>query len=157
MSGQVRVAVIGTGFIGRDHAAAYRAEASAELVGVADSSNERVMDAARAFGVRGFDDYREMLESVRPDAVSICVPTALHLQVVRDVAAAGAAILLEKPMGSSVEECDDIGRECAPTGVSLMLGFTHRFHRELMTTKALIAEGRLGQVMLAHDFFSFGE
>src|SRR2546422_3207534 len=154
---RIRAAVIGAGFIGADHAAAYVADPAAEVVAIADTNSQRAAEVATSYGVRSFADYREMLVSLRPDAVSICVPSALHLSVARDVAAAGAHVLLEKPMGASVAECDEIGRACRAAGVLLMLGFTHRFHHELITAKALIAEGRLGEVMLGHDFFSFGE
>ena len=82
-----------------------------------------------------------MLDAEHPDAVSVCVPTALHLPVTQDVAAAGAHVLLEKPMAASVADCDAIAAACERAGVTLMVGFTHRFHRELIEAKRLIGEG----------------
>src|SRR5439155_13108516 len=81
---RIRAAVIGAGFIGADHAAAYVADPAAEVVAIADTNSQRAAEVASSYGVRSFADYREMLVSLRPDAVSICVPTALHLSVARD-------------------------------------------------------------------------
>ena len=157
MADLVRAAIIGAGFIGMDHAAAYQADPGAELVAIVDANAKRAAEAGAMLGVPGLPDYREMLKSVKPDAVSICVPTALHLPVARDAAAAGAHILLEKPMGATVADCDEIARAARSANVRLMLGYTHRFHRELIHAKELISNGRLGQLLLASDMFSFGE
>jgi predicted dehydrogenase len=154
---RLRVGVIGAGFIGVDHAAAYARRDDVALVGVADLDGTRAADTAGRHGAAAFGDHHELLATARPDAVSICVPTALHRAVVEDAAAAGAHILLEKPMAPTVADCDVIADSARRAGVTLMLGFTHRFHRELILARRLIEEGRLGQPMLATDLFSFGE
>ncbi len=154
---KLRVAVIGAGFIGRDHLAAYGHRPDVELVGVADSNVVIAAAAAGDVGARPYADHRALLEAEHPDAVSICVPTALHLPVTEDVAAAGAHVLLEKPMAASVADCDAIAVACERAGVVLMLGMTHRFHRELIEARRLIGEGAIGPPSLAQDFFSFGE
>jgi predicted dehydrogenase len=81
----------------------------------------------------------------------------MHLSAVREAAAAGLHILLEKPMATSVAECDEIVELVEAAGVTLMLGFTHRFHDELIRARELIGAGRLGSIGLVHDHFSFGE
>jgi predicted dehydrogenase len=154
---KLRVAVIGAGFIGRDHLAAYRQQPDVEVVGIADANAETASAAAAEAGTRPYTDHRVMLAAEHPNAVSICVPTALHLPVTEDAAAAAAHVLLEKPMAPSVEDCDAIAAACARAGVTLMVGFTHRFHRELLEAKRLIGEGAIGPPSLAQDFFSFGE
>ena len=87
----------------------------------------------------------------------MCTPTGLHRPFVETAAAAGVHVLLEKPMATSVADCDAIERACRRAGVVLMLGFTHRFHAELLEAKRLIDAGRLGRPMLAQDMFTFGE
>jgi predicted dehydrogenase len=154
---RVRVAVIGSGFIGRDHVAAYRTRPDVELVGIVDPSTETAAAVAAEAGARAYSDHRAMFAAEHPDAVSICVPTALHLPLAEDAAAAGAHVLLEKPMAVSVAECDAISTACARAGVTLMLGLTHRFHRELIEARRLIGEGAIGPPSLAQDLFSFGE
>jgi predicted dehydrogenase len=154
---RLRVGVVGAGFIGADHAAAYARRDDVEVVGIADSDPGRARDVAVRVGSRSFGHHAALLEEVRPDAVSICVPTGLHRAVVEDVAAGGAHVLLEKPMAASVAECDAIAAAAARHGIVLMLGLTHRFHTELQRARSLIEEGRLGSPMLAQDLFSFGE
>ena len=153
----IRVAVVGAGFIGRDHLAAYATLPDAEIVGVVDVDLERARAAAEPYRAAAFGDLPTMAAEARPDAVSICVPTGLHLAAVREATAAGLHILLEKPMAVSVAECDEIAALATGARVTLMLGLTHRFHAELIRARDLIATGRLGTIGLVHDHFSFGE
>lgn len=153
----LRVGVIGAGFAGLEHAAAYARRPDVELVGIADADPERARNVATTHGAKAFPTAAELLAGARPQAVSVCVPTGLHRAVVREAAAAGVHVLLEKPMAASVAECDEIAADVAAARVVVMLGFTHRFHAELQLAKALIDEGRIGRPMLAQDVFSFGE
>jgi predicted dehydrogenase len=158
----IRVGVVGAGFIGRDHLAAYAGWPEARIVGVADVDPERARAAAEPYGASAWPDLATMAAGVRRegaplDAVSVCVPTGMHLSAVREAAAAGLHILLEKPMATSVAECDEIVELVEAAGVTLMLGFTHRFHAELIRARELIGAGRLGSIGLVHDHFSFGE
>lgn len=153
----IRVGVVGAGFIGADHLAAYSSWPDAEIVAVADADPTRAAEAADRFGAAAHPDVAALVAAGGLDAVSVCVPTGLHLPVVRVAAAAGLHVLVEKPMAASVAECDEIAALCRAAGVTLMVGFTHRFHAELVRARELIAGGRLGPIGLAHDHFSFGE
>ena len=153
----LRAAVIGTGFIGLDHAAAYAADPGAELVAVVDPDIKRANATAAVHGALAYPTVAAMVEGSTPDVVSVCVPTALHLPVVREVAAAGLHILLEKPMAATVDDCDTIAAACRESGVTLMLGLTHRFHRELIEARQLIAAGAIGRPTMVQDTFAFGE
>jgi predicted dehydrogenase len=150
-------AVVGAGFIGVEHAAAYAADPAAELIAIVDTDPARAAGTAEAHGGRPYPSVSAMLVDVRPEVVSVCVPTALHRPVVAEVAAAGGHVLLEKPMAPSVAECDAIAATCEAAGVTLMLGFTHRFHPELLEARRLIASGELGEPIFAQDVFAFGE
>ena len=153
----LRAAVVGAGFIGVDHAAAYAADPAAELVAIVDADPERAAAAAGAHGGLTYPTLPAMLAEARPEVVSVCVPTADHRPVVAAIAAAGAHVLLEKPMAPTVADCDAIAAACESAGVTLMLGFTHRFHRELIEAHRIVAGGELGEPILAHDVFAFGE
>jgi predicted dehydrogenase len=153
----LRVAVVGAGFIGADHAAAYAAQPDVELVGIVDPDPARSADLAERFGATAFTDLDALLAGARPDAASICVPTGLHRSVAERLAAAGVHLLLEKPMAPTVADCDAITAAAEEAGIVLMLGLTHRFHTELLEAQRLIADGAIGTPMLAQDAFSFGE
>jgi UDP-N-acetyl-2-amino-2-deoxyglucuronate dehydrogenase len=153
----LRVAVVGAGFIGADHAAAYAAQPDVELVGIVDPDPARSADPAGRFGAAAFTDLDGLLAVARPEAASVCVPTGLHRSVAERLAAAGVHLLLEKPMAPTVADCDAITAAAEQAGIVLMLGLTHRFHAELMEAHRLIADGAIGTPMLAQDAFSFGE
>ncbi|HEX3427544.1 MAG TPA: Gfo/Idh/MocA family oxidoreductase [Candidatus Limnocylindrales bacterium] len=153
----LRVAVVGAGFIGADHAAAYAAQPDAEIVAIVDPDSGRGGALAARHGASAVPDLEALLVSARPDAASVCVPTGLHRPVVERLAAAGVHILLEKPMAATVADCDAIAEAAEAAGIVLMLGLTHRFHEELIEARRLIASGAIGLPRLALDAFSFGE
>ena len=79
--GKVRVAVVGTGEFGRNHARVYREIQDAELVGVFDENAERARAAAAEFHTHAFASLEELRG--RADAASVAVPTAAHAEVGR--------------------------------------------------------------------------
>ena len=151
------MAVVGGGIVGLDHAAAYRAQSDVELVAIVGRDPARTRAVAERLGVAPWTDLEELVATERLDAVSVCTPTALHRPAVEAAATAGVHVLLEKPMATSVEDCDAIDRACRKAGVVLMLGFTHRFHAELLEARRRIAAGEIGPPGLAQDVFTFGE
>ena len=153
----LRIAIVGGGIVGADQAVAFAADPRAELVAFVGRDAARTAAVAARFGARPYLDIMEMLRSESVDAVSVCTPTGLHRPFVEAAAGAGAHVLLEKPMATSIADCDAMDRACRAAGVILMLGLTHRFHRELIEAARLIADGRIGTPMLAQDVFTFGE
>ena len=154
---RLRVAVVGGGIVGLDHAAAYAAQPDAELVAIVGRDAQRTNAVASGLGVAASTDLAALLAAERLDALSVCTPTALHRPAVELAAAAGVHVLLEKPMATTVADCDAIDRACRAAGVVLMLGFTHRFHPELIEARRRIAAGEIGPPGLAQDVFTFGE
>ena len=102
-----RVAVIGVGSMGKNHARVYSELPDAELVAVSDTNLSLAQAVGRQFGSAAYASYEEMLEKERPEAVSLCVPTALHRDAAVRVMEMGAHILVEKPIAATIEE----GRE----------------------------------------------
>ena len=90
--------------MGRNHARVYTELAEAELLAVSDTSKEQADNIGEKYGVKAYTNYREMLEQEQPEAVSIAVPTAMHEEVATVAMQAGAHVLIEKPIASTVEE-----------------------------------------------------
>ena len=102
---KIKVAIVGTGFMGRVHTEALRRLGNIEVVGVAGSSAERARKFAGEVSIeRATGDYRELIADPQIDAVHICTPNALHFQQSMDSLAAGKHVVCEKPLASSVEE-----------------------------------------------------
>ena len=153
---RTRVAVIGAGGIGGTHLRAYAAWPDlCEIVGVADVDLGAAQSRATAFGVPAFDDYRVMLDQVKPDAVSICTPPKLHLPVALDVAQRSIACLCEKPPARTVAETEAIVAAFDAAGILLQFAFCHRFHEPVRQVQALIAAGRLGKIVQLYNRFAF--
>src|ERR1700680_3378576 len=115
----LRVAIAGGGFVGIDHAQAYREQPDANLVAFVGRDAARTAAVAERFGARPYVDIATMLATEAVDAISVCTPTALHRSFVEAAAAAGVHVLLEKPMAASVADCDEISRACRAAGVVL--------------------------------------
>ena len=102
---KLRVAVIGGGNMGKNHVRNYFLLPDADLVGLADI-NPDTKALADEYKTEFFLDYKEMLDRVKPDAVSIVVPTPLHASIATEVMGRGISCILEKPIASNVKEAD---------------------------------------------------
>jgi predicted dehydrogenase len=141
-----RLGVIGTGWIGAIRA---RTAAANPLVGelhladIAPGVGERV---AAQTGARSWtDDYRHLLDGGAVDAVIVSTaPETSHYPIARDCLRAGMHVLLEKPMGLTLGEADELVELASAREVKLMIGYTQRFNPKFAYVKQCFQEGRLG-------------
>jgi len=131
----IRVAVVGVGTWGRNHARVYHELPQAELVAVADGDAGRAREIAACYATRAVTDYHVLLDQV--DAVSVAVPTALHHQVAGDFLKAGVATLVEKPMTRTLEEADDLVALAREKGVPFQVGHIERFNPVIRAVEEL--------------------
>src|SRR5262249_43370471 len=101
-----KVAVVGVGHFGTEHARVYSACAGVELVGLGDVDAQSGRRCADRFGVDYVSSHRELIGRV--DAVSIAVPTNLHHQLACEFMEAGVAVLVEKPIAATLEQADEM-------------------------------------------------
>jgi UDP-N-acetylglucosamine 3-dehydrogenase len=142
----VRVGVIGAGIMGENHIRTYSQMSGVELVGIADVNETRVASLAQQYRTKGFTDYRELLKQDL-DAVSVVVPTTLHLPVAMDVINSGTDLLVEKPIADSVENGEAIVRAAEKKKVKFMVGHIERFNPAVIKMKELIDSGELGKIV----------
>jgi predicted dehydrogenase len=95
-------------------------------------------------------DLAGALEKHRPDAVIVANPTSLHLDVAIPAAQAGCALLLEKPVSSSLERLDVLQKAAQESGSRILVGFQFRYHPTLRKARELIQAGALGRVLTVH-------
>jgi len=146
----LRAAVVGAGHLGRHHARLYAASASARLVAVADILPGRAAEVASACGAEAVADFRSLIGRV--DVASVAVPTAAHEEVACGLLEAGVAVLVEKPIASSLEAADRLVALARRTGLTLMVGHTERFNPAV---EALAAHTRGPRFVEAHRLGSF--
>lgn len=147
MTADLRAAVIGLGSMGANHARVLGDMPGIQLVGVADADPQRVTKAVAGRPIPGFPDAATLLGETRPDLVSIVVPTRLHEAVALEAIAAGAAVLVEKPIAATLESAARIAAAAAAKGVALTVGHIERFNPAVRELKARLDAGQGGAVL----------
>ena len=142
----MRVAVIGVGAMGRNHARVYSEMPGVRLVGVADADPNTAEAVAARFGGKAYADYGALLDELKPEAVTVAVPTVDHLPVALAVIQRGIHVLMEKPIAVTVAEGQQIIDAARQAGVKLMIGHIERFNPAVIALKAHLAQGELGRV-----------
>jgi predicted dehydrogenase len=123
---KVRVAVVGCGEFGRNHARVYRELENVELVGMFDQNAERGQQMAQEFGARAFSQLGELRGAV--DAASVAVPTAVHQEIGCELMEMGVDALVEKPMARTASEADALIAAARQTNRILQVGHVERFN-----------------------------
>ena len=121
----VRMAVIGAGIMGANHARVVKQLQTATLTAVVDQDLERAKRAAGSES-RGVEDLEEVLSDI--DAAVVAVPTKLHHQISLELIRAGKHVLIEKPMAATEEQAEEIKKEADLKGVVLAVGHIERFN-----------------------------
>jgi predicted dehydrogenase len=142
----LRVAVIGVGSMGKNHARVYAELPDVELVGVSDVSLETARAIGDQYGAPAYADYRQMLAVEKPEAVSIVVPTALHEEAAMASLEAGAHLLIEKPIAATVDEGRRIIQRARELERVLMVGHIVRFNPAMQELKKKLEAGELGRI-----------
>jgi UDP-N-acetylglucosamine 3-dehydrogenase len=139
----VNVGIIGCGSIAETvHLPAYQNAPGVRIVSLADPDGTRLNLLSHKFRVKNsFMDYHDLLRNQSIDAVSVCVPTAFHHDVVLDAASSGKDILCEKPLARTAEEAKDMLAVHRKYGVELYVGFSSRFSRVVREVVNLVNRG----------------
>ena len=147
------VAILGAGQVARHHVPAFAALGpGVRIVGIADVDERRATELAETCGTRAFTDYRRLLD-LHPDIAIVCLPHHLHRRVSLAAAEADCHILMEKPMGCTLEDGRAIVENCRQHDVLLSVSFVHRYRMERQWAHRLIAEGQVGAPAMALDTF----
>jgi len=147
----ITVGVIGTGSMGTHHVRLFASMPGVRLIGVSDADPSALEKSAKAHRVPGFADFRDLL-ALKPDAVSIAVPTSLHEKTALAAIRAGCHVLLEKPIAGSSSSARRIIRAAAQKKVKLMIGHTERFNPAVAEVKKALR----GEKIISFDITRVG-
>lgn len=148
---KIRVGILGSGRMGERHADAYSHLKDVEVVGFADTVDERSQLLAQKFRKKSFS-VAEMLEDKSIHAIDICTPNALHTENAIASMKSGKHVLVEKPMATNLADCDKMIREAAKSKVNLMVGHTYRFYPSSLKAKEIIDSGEIGDIRMVLDY-----
>ena len=133
---KVRVAVVGTGDFGRNHARVYRELSGVELVGVYDRNPQRAAEVAKQFQTPVLQSLEEL--QGRADAVSVAVPTVDHAEVGCRLLQTGLDVLVEKPMAVDLREADALLAAARKNRRILQVGHVERFNPAVRAVEPIL-------------------
>lgn len=123
--------------------------ASAACVDIREEALDAIRDRRAQDGIACYTDLEQALSEVRADAALIATPSALHAEHAIRALEAGLPVLLEKPLGTSMEEARRILAKSAQTGKRVMVAENYRFWPAERTIRKAVADGLLGAILAA--------
>lgn len=130
MPDKLKVAVVGVGHLGKEHARVYSQIPDVQLVAVADSNEAQATAVAKRVGTKAVTDYRSLLGEV--DAVSVATPTTSHFEIARDFLQAHCHVLVEKPMTNKAETAAELVKIAQANKCKIQVGHIERFNPAFM-------------------------
>jgi predicted dehydrogenase len=152
---EIGIGLIGTGFMGKTHALAYRAAKAvlgdvpaARLEILCDTPADKARQMADQFGFgRATADWREVVADPAVDLVSITTPNRMHREMVLAALAAGKHVHCEKPMGLTLDEATEMEAAARQAGVKTIVGYNYIRNPAFLHARKLIAEGAIGRIV----------
>lgn len=145
----VNVGVIGVGAMGQNHVRVYSKIKNANLLAISDLMKGTLAELSREYDTVGYVDYDNILKMPEIGAVSVCVPTTYHHEVVMSAIQHGKHVLVEKPIAFTLDEAKEMVEAANESGVKLATGHVERFNPAVLEAKRLIEEGVIGEVVSA--------
>ena len=151
MSGQLRVGLVGAGFIGPWHVDALRRIPGVEVAALAGSSQERADAVAKQLGIpRAWGDYRAMMDEAGIDVVHIATPNHLHPPVAMAAIERGRHVVCDKPLANTTAEARELYDAARKAGVFHAVTFNYRGNPLVQQARAMVANGGIGRPLMVH-------
>jgi len=149
MNERLRVAVIGAGAWGYQHARVFSSRPDVELVAVVSRTPGRAAARAAQFHARAFTDIATMLVREQPQLVSVCLPNEAHFQPTLQLLRTGVPLLVEKPLVFDLDEADALLGAAECSGAFFAINFNHRYAKPVQLARQAVRDGELGQLTFA--------
>jgi len=149
MNEALRIAVVGTGGWGAQHARILSRRHDVELVGIVGRDSNRTAARAAKFATAPFTDIDTMLDEARPDLVTVCLPNEVHFEPTLHLLKRGVPLLVEKPLVFDLAEADVLLAEAERQGVFFAINLNHRYAEPVKRAKAAIDAGEVGDIVFA--------
>jgi predicted dehydrogenase len=152
-----KVGVIGCGKIAQvRHIPEYAENRQVELAAYYDLNIDRAREIAQKYGGKVYSSVAELLADPTIDAVSVCTANTSHAEISIAALKAGKHVLCEKPMATTLEDCEAMVKTARETGKFLMVGQNQRLARAHVKAKELIQEGLIGEIVSFRTTFGHG-
>jgi predicted dehydrogenase len=154
VSARLKVAVVGAGGWGAQHARIFSRRPDTELVAVVGRTPDRTARRAAEFDTRAFTDVDEMLDTQAPDLVTVCLPNEGHFEPTLHLIERSVPLLVEKPLVFSLAEADRLIDAAQERDLFFAINFNHRYAEAVQRARAAIDGGELGDIV--HASWRFG-
>jgi len=149
----VKVAVVGVGYYGPRHVAAWQQLPQAQLCAIVDADPQRAQAAAGAAGVPGFSDIDAMLQEAQPDIVDLVTPETGRLSLIEQLAGAVPVLVSQKPLAPTFDEASRIVQLARARGTRLFVHENFRLQPWFLRVREHLDAGTLGPAQ--HLLFRF--
>lgn len=145
---KLRIGIIGTGGIAQSHITSYKKQPDVEVVAGADIIPGKAEKFFETHGVKAkaFEDYKEMIDTMELDAVSVCTYNRTHKECTVYALEHGIPVLLEKPMTVTLDEAVEICKAEKKSGKIVSVGFQPRLDANMQMIKKIVQSGELGKI-----------
>ncbi|MGF1639128.1 MAG: Gfo/Idh/MocA family protein [Cyclobacteriaceae bacterium] len=144
----LKAAIIGCGKVAHLHAQAIQTLDHVHLQAVCGRNLSKTEDFARQYGASAHQEIGTMISKEKIDFVILCTPHPVHLGGALEVAEAGAHLLIEKPLASTLSDCDTIIKAARSKKLKLGVISQRRFYEPVLRVKSAIDEGKIGKPAL---------
>ncbi|MFW6120638.1 MAG: Gfo/Idh/MocA family oxidoreductase [Petrotogales bacterium] len=141
----LKIGVIGTGLMGKNHARVCSELENIDLVGIADVDKNAAIAISERFDTQAFSDYNELLPKI--DAAVVATPTVTHHEIAINLLNNGKHVLVEKPICDSVEKAEDLVKKTENEGLVLAVGHIERHNPVVGFVKNAINDKRFGELI----------
>jgi len=149
----LKVGVVGTGFIGPAHVEALR-RLGIEVVAVSGSSRQRVVEKAAAMGIATvYDSVEAMVADPSIQVIHITSPNCFHYPQAKAALMAGKHVICEKPLAMNARQSAELVELAERSGLVNAVNFNIRFYPLIHQARSLVQSGQLGQVHLVHGVY----
>lgn len=152
-----KVGIIGCGRIAQTrHIPEYIDNPYAEIAGYYDFNLQRAQELAKQFGGKAYESVEQLLEDKDIDAVSVCTSNDTHAEITVKALEAGKHVLCEKPMATTLEDCERMVEAAEKNNRYLMIGMNQRLAKAHQKAKEIIESGEIGRVVSFKTTFGHG-
>lgn len=144
----IKTGIIGCGKVAHLHAQALMNLSDSEFRAVFSRTLSKANVFGKQYGSKGYDDITSMVKEEKLDLVIICTPHPNHLNPTKEAIEAGAHVLVEKPLASSLEDCDAMIKAAKSHEKKLGVISQRRFYEPVMRVKKAIDAGKIGKPVL---------
>jgi len=145
---KLKTAVIGVGKVTHLHAKAFKNLERTEFVAVYSRDISKAKNFADQYDLKPYSDIEEMIHDSKIDFVTICTPHPAHKNGVLQAINAGSHVLVEKPLASTLEDCDTMIEAAKKKNVLLGTIYQRRFYEPVLRVKRAIDAGKIGKPIL---------